>query len=551
MGSIDDIKKKLNLDNLDNNTRKNMYDKFVEKGGKVIEDPKKKAIQFNRDRQKYIQKQDEQQKRKYQTQYAKDKKEQTAKNKALRKEQSGGKDNLKRYFSIYISAFLQGVFTINGYISRRLTFEMNDLLLNLLNELKQVTQPILSLNIEKKWEIMDVLNLNNPYSYEIVIRYNKLLKQEDFAVISGYFKNQNLAVCTSVLNPLIVFFKELLILYPYWETAKSVLWEALQYYQDLTSIIPVVNKSRINKNIDKLFNYYLPKIFMILNYNLGYRISFDYKEMCDMVTVSGAEDMGSITVQLNEQKKVYYEQLQKEKEKRLQELKNEVDKKEMDKIPKFLIKGLELIDYIILNAKDKYERDSELNRFDQNEKMFEFYSVFDEFDKEYSFIMTTSQIKYNAQLVSGTKIDIKYELDNLYIKFNELLSLIKEYVKLNESYKKVNDNITMNPMFKDQELGKVEAKRSQLFYEIRTRAGLFFKKFALTLQRVIQDYDNEKKLIQNGDDRLHFDLSADKKVKFQSVKIINAVILSFSFSSAIHYYLTRGKLSSRGLYLEE
>ena len=35
MSSIDDIKKKLKIDNLDKNSRKNMFNKFVEKGGKV------------------------------------------------------------------------------------------------------------------------------------------------------------------------------------------------------------------------------------------------------------------------------------------------------------------------------------------------------------------------------------------------------------------------------------------------------------------------------------------------------------------------------------
>ncbi|MBN2546711.1 MAG: hypothetical protein JXB50_12995 [Spirochaetes bacterium] len=553
MGSIDDIKKKLKIENLDNNTRQDMYNKFVEKGGKVVEESQKKAIQFNRDRQKYIQKLEEQKKKKYQNFYqsTKNKNDQTSTYKSVKKELSGKKDNIKRYLSIYISAFFQGIFTISGFFTKRFSLEMNENLINILNEFKQVTQPILSLNVDKKWEIMDVLNLNNPYSYEILIRYNKLLKNDDFNLICGYFRNQNLAVCTSILKPLIVFFKEILILYPYWETSKSVLWEAQQYYQDLTSIIPVINKSRINKNIDRIFSYYLPKIFMLINYNLGYRISFDYKEMCEMVTVSGAEDMGSITADLNEQKKLYYEQLQKEKEKKLQELKAEADKKEMEKIPKFIIKGLELIDQIILNALDRYDKDNNLNQFAQNEKMLEFYAIFNEFDKEYSFIMTTSQIKYNAQLVSGNKIDIKYELDNLYIKFNEIITLMKEYVNLNESYKKINENQTLNPMFKDQELNKAEVKKSQVLYEIRTRSGLFFKKFALTLQRVIQDYDNEKKLIQNGDDRLHFELSSDKKAKFEGVKIINSIILSFSFSSAFHYYLTRGKLSSRGLYLAE
>ncbi|HRU43685.1 MAG TPA: hypothetical protein P5322_04085, partial [Spirochaetota bacterium] len=55
MSSLDDIKKKLSIDELDKDTRSAMFNKFVEKGGQVITEKKSGgAIKFNRDRQRAI-----------------------------------------------------------------------------------------------------------------------------------------------------------------------------------------------------------------------------------------------------------------------------------------------------------------------------------------------------------------------------------------------------------------------------------------------------------------------------------------------------------------
>ena len=43
MSSIDDTKKKLNIDELDSDSRNKMFNKFIEKGGKIIEEKKPKT----------------------------------------------------------------------------------------------------------------------------------------------------------------------------------------------------------------------------------------------------------------------------------------------------------------------------------------------------------------------------------------------------------------------------------------------------------------------------------------------------------------------------
>ena len=52
MSSLEEIKKKLNIDNMDEATRKEMFNKFVEGGGEVIkEKTTSHVMHFNRDKQ--------------------------------------------------------------------------------------------------------------------------------------------------------------------------------------------------------------------------------------------------------------------------------------------------------------------------------------------------------------------------------------------------------------------------------------------------------------------------------------------------------------------
>ena len=95
------------------------------------------------------------------------------------------------------------------------------------------------------------------------------------------------------------------------------------------------------------------------------------------------------------------------------------------------------------------------------------------------------------------------------------------------------------------------SKRAQIFNEIKARASIFFKRFSISLQKLINDYNGEKLLLQNGDDLLKFQKELGEKRKFESVQVIKAIAAAFSFTSAFHYYLTFGKLSSKSLYIED
>ncbi len=545
MSSLDDIKKKLKIEDMDRTDRDKIFNKFVEKGGQVIKDkPAGQSIKFNRDKQRAAHQKMAQNSQDIRQKYDKSNKNRSNSGSG---DQNDSKKN-KRYFSEFLNGFFQGTFNLYGKISKKFTETIEKDFYEIVSSLNFLTGQILLLDEEHKWQMVNFISQKNKFGYELIMRINKLQDDNKLSKIVGFYSKSNSIICDPIIDDLYVFQKELVILYPYWETIKDILWRSSEYYQQLTQTQPYLNKTRINKMVDSLFNSYYPRFHTIINYNTGKRTPYDYRIMYSDYGIQTTEDIGFITKSIMEERKKYLERLEKEKEERLKNLQEEVEKKEIEKMPKYLVKGLELIDTILAKNKGKSD-DSIVRLFDPKEKMVHFYKIFTEFDKEYSFIMTTSQIKFITRVEGGVKVDVKYDMDNLYIKYSEISSHLKEYIKLTEEYKDYVNSLGDQPTIQRQKIEKVNIKRHQSLFEVKNRGALFFKAFAAKLEVLIKDYNTEKKLIQNADDSLHFQIELGDKRIFENTPIIKAIIVAFSLSSAFHYYIVHDKLSTNSLYL--
>ena len=417
MASFDDIKKKLNIDELDKDTRSNMFNKFVEKGGQVVEEEKKKQriTHFNKDVQKTV---NEKMKRKNDD--LKSKQVYEDKNKQKR---GTGADNhkekkTKRYLSVFFNGLFQGIFTLSNKFTPKFSTGMQDEFGTIMSSLNYAAGLVLNLEAEKKWESYEMINRTGASNYEILMRIYNLYKINSITRIQNSFKRFNNIICPEIVDDLNLFYKEILILHPYWETIKEVMWKAMLVYQEFTKREPLIPKPKLNKFVDTLMGYYFPNIHIILNYNRGNKIPYEYGLMYEKAGITSEEEFGVFARQMIDEKKFYLAQIEKEKEERKKIFEDSVEKKEMDKIPKYIQKGLQIIDGVIEKIPSKVNSDNKAKNLQKNEKMLQFYYLFKEFDEEYSFILTTSQIRLTARSEGGKRIDVKQELEELNIKFN-------------------------------------------------------------------------------------------------------------------------------------
>ncbi len=545
MDDIDNIKKKLNIDELDKEYRSKMYNKFVEKGGKVVDDKKNQNFKFNRDKQVLF-KEIEQKKR------------QILQNKYGQTKDSGGKaeeskqvKKIKRYFSVFLSGFFQRTFTLSGNFNRTFSHEMSQNLIDIISDFNSSINNLLSANPERKWKNYEVINNIDPNGYEILIRINDLSKKNRNLRIASFFNLTKSIICSQIIDDLKTLFKELFILYPYWETMKEITLKAEQLYSDYSTSQPFISKTNINKFIDKIYSYYFPRILTILNYNLGKKVSYNYNQMKEFINLKKEEEIGIITDNLIKEKMQYIEKLKKEKEETIKKLQDDIEKKDLEKIPKYIQKGLKIIDDIIEKKIEYVKKDNKLKLLGKNEKVLDIYCILRDFDIDYSFIMTTSQIKFNPKIEAGKRIDMKADLESLYIRYNEINSHLKDYFDLTTQLVKFKDPSNKSLSYQSTNIQNIEKKRFATYIEIKNKSISFFKKFAIIMQTVIQDFNTEKKFLENPEEKLHFQTQKGTTQKLENMTVINAILLAFSFSSAIHYYLTSEKIMSKGLYIIE
>ncbi|MBP5705698.1 MAG: hypothetical protein J6W76_00315, partial [Spirochaetales bacterium] len=119
------------------------------------------------------------------------------------------------------------------------------------------------------------------------------------------------------------------------------------------------------------------------------------------------------------------------------------------------------------------------------------------------------------------------------IKYSEISTLQKEYFKLSEEFRGLTSTFANSPIILNQKQTALNIKRAQVFNEIKSKSTLFLKKLCVSLQKLINDYNGERILLQNGEDLLYFQAHIGDIRKFEKFKIINAITATFSFASGI------------------
>ena len=549
MSSLEEIKKKLNIENMDEATRKEMFNKFVEGGGEVIkEKPVSQAMQFNRDKQIEFSEKFNSNKIELEEKYSSGKKNKS--HKSAKGAKSDKKKHVKYPFSIFIRGFFKGFFTIGGNFNRKYINSMETDFAECISSLSNCAKIIALLENDEKWKMVEYLNVKFPFAYELMLRIYDLYKPDNIQEIKNYFIKEKKIQCPSIIQKVKLLYKELLIILPFWETNKNTLWDALNYYEKLSQKRLPISKQIIEKNFDQLFNYYLPLIHITMQYNLGESVPFEVDAMKKFAGVTEEEDLGIYTGQLDTEKENYMIEKEKEKEEQRKKLQETVEQKEMEKIPIYIQKGLKVIDELLEKKDSTLKNDKNASLFEPNEKMLILYVLLNEFEHHYAFLLTTSQLKLTSRLENGVRTDIRSEFDEEFMSYNSIINYQNEYIELLQDLTTTKIELQNNPIQLQIKTSAINVKRVTVLNEIKSTAASFFLSFSKTLQKLINDYKNEdKKLLQNPEEQLDFQLSRSKN-RFDKLPAIKAIAAAYTFSAALHYYMTYSNFNQRGLYCE-
>ena len=549
--NIDNLRKKTGIDKLDPAQRKKLFRDFVDHGGETVERKRKEALRSGKppiDR-KTVSRGDGRERPKPSTGKEEDK---TAPGTAaptpsqiaaLEKKQKK-KNSLK----MYVHGVVLRVFTLKGNRFRdKFLDEFRDAVKNHLMNIHLLVNSFLKGSSSIKKEIMSLSTGENLYRMSI------LYEEQEFHAISKSFSNTTIPDGPYV-DIYKQFFKKLYILGQYTDLCKFFIQKSVDLQLESDKVEKQLAgqiKPKLKAAVNSVFIDYLPRLHIILCKMACVYLPLYSQQLDDYLGFTDKDRIGYIT---RVEKKKRIDELKRMREylKRKQ-MKGHEEEKEEVKAPRHVERGFRFID----DAINRFEQNS-LTRDEKNvynhmlnvDKLYRTAILLESFDREYSFILTTGKIAFNIDYQEQRKIDVKEEMNRSYLLLSEARHEVEDYLETMDEIHKTEENLRLTPYQKTGIVSALQKKRSVLSKSARNKVAEAMDATHDILSTVINDYNGQRRLLQNPDDQLDFTKDLDYGKKLHGRKIIEAIVEAFLFSSAFHFLLTYGELSGSGLNIE-
>lgn len=405
---------------------------------------------------------------------------------------------------------------------------------------------------------------SQPFLYELLHRYDKLFDEELFNRLGSMKVDP---FCVDDMKPFILtLFKPLYVMKSYAETLRRVTETALLYEKELRRLdsgITFNNSRSVNANITFIFQKVYPRLFSLIDYY--YKEDTRDKEISfnNYIKITDEDSIGTLTQKWKEE--VEFEAVKEHVKESIrgEEIEGEAPSLAVSasgsSVPSHVIqeplkKGLELIIKHVnfINIINAYREKKDLRAlFGMNDKVFLTYSLVDFFDKEYSSIFTASKVKFNVILNYGNRQDVKKELADAYYRINSIFERVNEYLKVIREIRKIETDGYLSLEERSGRMNQHSIQRSQISRALRKDARSLFENFSKTLLFIVNDFDTNKSIVQNPDDVLEFNQRVDGHRVIHGNKVIDIIRDAYYLSFTIHYLLLEGDLGGSSVVLEK
>lgn len=552
---MDDFGKKRsindNIGGLDKDSRKELFNKFVESGGQVVEDKKKPAnVKFNREKQKELLKAQEQKKETLKKKYGN-----VSKETGSHSGKNGSVINKENPYEgvgtvgLYFASVFSRVRTFTGnFVSPVFLKTFKETAQNRFLDLNLVVTTIIHSHSMTKEGLKKELILKYPLYYELLLRLDKLYEDKVFIEINNKSGNdfRTRVKFKDIDSGIKALLKKLYTLSGY----KNDCMEAIGTAFGLMQKFEKISKSAVNDNISRarnainfLFGTFLDKLFLVFLNCIKSNISINNPVVAKILKLEEEDFVGYIVKRIKEELKKRQGDTEEVKSEDKPEDKEE--EKQADDVPAELHDGMDLIRQIDF-SKDKFSKDSAAFYFEKNDKIFHIYMILEEFEKQYSFVLTSNKIRYAVDYQHGGKLDPKAEFNEIYIQLNAVHDSIREYMNIIREAYDIENQAGVPMMQKHNQLHNLSIRQSKTNMNIRIKLTEVIKKLDRILTII---YDKADRVVQNSDEQLSFDNSLEGKKKMDGKKPVESIYLTREYIRALLFKLEKGDLGGAGIYV--
>jgi hypothetical protein len=551
---IDKTKENIGVSKLDEHTRKELFEKFVERGGKVIDEKtlrRKYASDLHKQRP-FIRRVDVID-REYKRKIKKEKLRATTAQQlaVLKPGQQSEIGELAHFFSMMklkLKLSLLGITGLNGYyFNNRFFRKFNNLYKPALMELQILYLEIFRKDPSVGRVITAKLDEMKPLYYELVEMVGNLFdKIVADQIIEQYVNFPDVPKKTLELKQqILLFYKKLHILNPFENVIQTAFERAIDiYYKEEKNVRDSTfsMKRRMRNAVFIIFNKFFPRLHLLFCLYQGRSRDLFDPDIEALLGVTEAEKPG------NRQLAKYFDDMAASLDTiEIQQAPEEPEEVDEDRM-KFIRMGLETMSKLdIAVMRKEYDRQHLFENVSNADKVLMAYLLFNEFDREYSFILTTNKIKIRTDFVARTKIDFRARLVELYDKMRKSADSLREYAEELVYYEKSRREKPANSSQYIEFTKRMEAlekKKNTVGKNALAIIREYMLEVSQELKVLIEDMNGHQLYIGNPQEMLTFDPLIEGEKKINGKKIYEALYIVYCYALAFAYRLSQeGDLS--------
>lgn len=571
MGDIDKTRDRLKLDDIEEDDRRDLFNKFVGVGGEVLYDRKKtsqntanSSIKKNNSVNSNISSHSD----------IKSKREPSFTNKQIANEtveKSKKSENeiasvvnkkkpLLYNTKLWFRAFTSGVITLFGgkvhpkflnFIDRNVIsalLEMDTLILNALNPMgindtdaKNKRDKIIARFAEELEDVELLERIKDQYDEKVYKNLLRPYKDLDYSVIA-----------VNYVNELKSMFRPLYVLHLYVSRIKSVGEKAMLSYAAVDNMSKGIVNSRISafkRAVDLIYLKYYPKLLILLQYASKEKLE-TIDDFNKFLEIKDADILGYYT-----KLKLASQKLQESKIEEAKENIGKKDKEEEEKLSKIETIGVKLIEKCVSFRKVDNNIEYETDPFytvEENDKIYRINALIDFLDREYSILFVSNKVKYNLVYDNLVRTDYKSDFNNIFLSLSDINSRFNEYSEICKSILKIEQDEGMRFEQRVSMLSERNGQRVYIAKNLKSSVISIISPFKKKLDKLLLDKEERERIIGNPNDILTFftDVGNHRK-RVQGYNVLKALTEAYYFVSGFNYLINEGELSGSGLLIEK
>lgn len=577
MGDIDKTRDRLKLDDIEEDDRRDLFNKFVDAGGEVVYDSRKKinstTTNINSNTNSHIKKNNSintNSQSRFEHSDIKPKKESHPTNKQTNYEAiekiktnelfkpANKSKPLFFNFKLWLSAFSSGVITFFGgkvnpkflnFIDKNVIsslLEMDTLMFNALNPMgindadsKNKREKIISRFATELEDVELLERIKDQYDEKV---YKNLLRP--------YKELDSPVVAVNYVNELKGMFRPLYVLHLYSSKIKLVGEKAMSSYAIVDNMSRGIVNSRISafkRAVELIYSKYYPKLLILLQYASKEKLE-TLEEFNRFLEITDVDILG------------YYTKLklanQKLHESKIEAAKENIGKKdEEEKLNKIESIGVKLIEKCVSFKKEDNNIEYETDPFytiEENDKIYRIKVLIDFLDREYSILFVSNKVKYNLVYDNLVRTDYKSDFNNIFLSLSDINSRFNEYSEICKNILKVEEDEAMRFEQRVSMLSERNGQRAYISKNLKSTVVSIINSFKKKLDKLLLDKEEREKIIANPNDilTLFADIGNHKK-RVQGYNVLKALTEAYYFISGFNYLITEGELSGAGILIDK